>query len=59
MVAVFGLIRAQALCAWHLYALNALNGLMNTIRQPAGEIAATLLIPKEYYRCLRQARCLQ
>lgn len=49
-VAVFGLIRAQALCAWHLYALNALNGLMNTIQQPAGEIAATLLIPKEYYQ---------
>lgn len=49
-VAVFLLIRAGALCAWHLYALNALNGLMNTIQQPAGEIAATLLIPKEYYQ---------
>ena len=49
-VTVFLLIRTQVLCAWHLYALNALNGLMNTIQQPAGEIAATLLIPKEYYQ---------
>lgn len=33
--AVFWLIRADALRAWHLYLLNALNGLMNTIQQPA------------------------
>lgn len=37
-VAVFGLIRAQALCAWHLYALNVLNGLMNTIQQPRAKL---------------------
>lgn len=34
----------------HLYILNALNGLMNTIQQPASEVAATILIPKEYYQ---------
>ena len=49
-VAVFLLIKAHALSAWHLYVLNALNGLMNTIQQPAGEIAATLLIPKDAYQ---------
>lgn len=49
-VAVFALIRANALEVWHLYLLNALNGLMNTVQQPAGEVAATLLIPKEYYQ---------
>ena len=49
-VAVFFLIKAHALSAWHLYVLNALNGLMNTIQQPAGEIAATLLIPKDAYQ---------
>ncbi len=49
-VAVFLLIKADALNAWHLYILNALNGLMNTIQQPASEVAATLLIPKEYYQ---------
>lgn len=49
-VAVFVLIKANALEVWHLYLLNALNGLMNTVQQPAGEVAATLLIPKEYYQ---------
>ncbi len=49
-VAVFGLIRTDLLAAGHLYILNALNGLMNTIQQPASEVAATLLVPKEYYQ---------
>lgn len=49
-VAVFVLIKLDALSAWHLYILNALNGLMNTIQQPASEVAATILIPKEYYQ---------
>ena len=49
-VIVFLLIKADALSAWHLYVLNALNGLMNTVQQPASEVAATLLIPKDYYQ---------
>ncbi len=49
-VAVLTLIRADALLPWHLYLLNALNGLMNTVQQPAGEVADTLLIPKELYQ---------
>lgn len=49
-VAVLILIRAGALLPWHLYVLNALNGLMNTVQQPAGEVAATLLIPRERYQ---------
>lgn len=49
-VAVLALIRAGSLIAWHLYILNAPNGLMNTIQQPASEVAATILIPKEYYQ---------
>ena len=49
-VAVFVLIRADLLREWHLYALNALNGLMNTVQQPASEVAATLLIPKDSYQ---------
>lgn len=49
-LAVFGLLKADVLSAWHLYVLNALNGLMNTIQQPASEVASTLLIPKEYYQ---------
>lgn len=49
-VIVFLLIKTDSLCAWHLYVLNAVNGLMNTIQQPASEVAATLLIPKDYYQ---------
>lgn len=49
-VIVFILIKTDSLCAWHLYILNALNGLMNTVQQPASEVAATLLIPKEHYQ---------
>lgn len=35
---------------WHLYCLNALNGLMNTIQQPTSYVATTLLVPKEQYQ---------
>ncbi len=49
-IAVLCLVRADMLETWHLYLLNALNGLMNTVQQPACEVAATLLIPKEYYQ---------
>lgn len=48
-VMVLVLIRTGQLAPWHLYVINALGGLMNTIQQPAGEVAATLLIPPEYY----------
>lgn len=48
--AVLVLIKTENLQVWHLYLINALNGLMNTVQQPAGEVAATLLIPKEYYQ---------
>ncbi len=49
-VIVFLLIKSDSLLGWHLYLLNAVNGLMNTIQQPASEVAATLLIPKDYYQ---------
>ena len=38
------------LAPWQLYALNALNGLMGSIQQPAGDVAMTLLIPPERYQ---------
>lgn len=49
-VAVLILYRCDLLAGWHLYALNALSGLMNTIQQPASEVAYTLLTPKQYYQ---------
>lgn len=49
-VALYALMRLDRLAPWHLYALNALNGLMNTVQQPASEVAATLLIPPDAYQ---------
>ncbi len=49
-ITVFVLYRNDLLMGWHLYALNLLSGLMNTIQQPASEVAYTVLTPKEYYQ---------
>lgn len=49
-VTVFILYRTDTLCIWHLYAINAASGLMNTVQQPASEVANTVLVPKEYYQ---------
>ena len=49
-VVVLMLLRSGLLVPWHIYVLNAINGLMNTVQQPAGDVAATLLVPKEYYQ---------
>lgn len=39
-----------SLQVWHLYVINALNGMMNSIQQPASEVAVSLLAPKEAYQ---------
>ncbi|MCI8386383.1 MAG: MFS transporter [Acutalibacter sp.] len=49
-VGVLVLLKSGQLAPWHMYLLNALNGLMNTVQQPASDVAATLLVPKEYYQ---------
>ncbi|SCI74171.1 enterobactin exporter EntS [uncultured Clostridium sp.] len=49
-VAVLLLLATDNLQIWHLYGLNALNGLMNTIQQPAGDVAISLLTPKKHYQ---------
>lgn len=48
--AVLVLIKTDSLEVWQLYVINALNGLMNTVQQPAAEVAATMLIPEEHYQ---------
>ena len=45
--AVLLLLLAGRLEIWHLYCLNALNGLMNTVQQPAADVAPRLLTPKK------------
>ena len=44
------LIYTGKLEIWHLYCINALNGLMNTIQQPASDVSISLLVPKEHYQ---------
>lgn len=47
---VLVLLKTDLLAPWHMYALNAISGLMNTVQQPAADVATTLLVPKEYYQ---------
>jgi len=47
---VFLLYRTGTLVIWHLYAINMLSGLMNTVQQPASEVTMTLIVPKDQYQ---------
>lgn len=49
-IIVFVLFRTNSLMVWHLYVLNAVSGLMNTVQQPASEVAMTFIMPKKYYQ---------
>ncbi len=49
-VAVLVLLNTGRLAVWHLYLLNALNGLMNTVQQPASDVAVSLLTPQAHYQ---------
>ena len=47
---VLSLMKTKRLEIWHLYIINALNGLMNTFQQPAADVAVSLLTPEKYYQ---------
>ena len=47
---VLVLLKTGNLRIGHLYVLNALNGLMNTVQGPASTVAVSLLVPKEHYQ---------
>ncbi len=49
-VFVLILLQMGKLEVWHLYILNALNGLMNTVQQPAADVTISLLTPRKYYQ---------
>lgn len=49
-VTMLALLKQDALRIWHLYLINAVNGLMNTVQQPASEVATTKLLSKKYYQ---------
>ncbi|MBQ4580175.1 MAG: MFS transporter [Clostridia bacterium] len=44
------LLKLELLQVWHLYLLNAINGLMNTVQGPASEVATTALLPRKHYQ---------
>ena len=44
------LMQTEGLQIWHLYLINGINGLMNTVQQPASEVAVTRLLPRKYYQ---------
>ena len=49
-VAMLILLRTGRLQIWHLYLINGINGVMNTVQQPASEVAVTKVLPKKYYQ---------
>lgn len=57
-VTILLLLQAGELKSWHLYCLNAVNGLMNTFQQPASDVAISLVTPKRYYQKVGGMRSL-
>lgn len=49
-VTVLVLLQTGNLEIWHLYCLNALNGLMNTVQQPAADVTISLLVQNKHYQ---------
>lgn len=47
---VLALLETGKLRIGHLYAINAINGLMNTLQRPAADVAITLITPKDSYQ---------
>ena len=45
-VAILILLKTGSLLPVHMYVLNAVSGLMNTVQQPASEVTMTLIIPE-------------
>lgn len=52
------LLKAGQLRIWHLYLVNAVSGLMNTIQQPASEVAVTAILPRQRYQKVGSLRYL-
>ena len=49
-VVMFILLKNGLLEIWHLYLINAVNGLMNTVQSPASEVAVSRILPKRHYQ---------
>lgn len=49
-VVVLVLLKTDLLRPVHMYFLNAVNGLMNTVQQPASDVTMTMITPKKHYQ---------
>lgn len=49
-ITVLILLSTNCLEIWHIYVINAVGGLMNTVQQPASEVAVTKVLPEKYYQ---------
>lgn len=49
-VSVLSLLKSGNLAIWHIYIVNAISGLMNTVQQPTSEVVVTKLLPKKHYQ---------
>lgn len=49
-VLVLILFQTDSLKIWHIYCLNGVNGLMNTIQQPSADVTISLLTPPKHYQ---------
>lgn len=49
-IIVLVLMFTNSLQLWHIYAVNIVGGIMNTVQQPASEVAVTRLLPEKYYQ---------
>lgn len=47
---VLTLLITEMLKPWHIYLINVVTGLMNTVQQPASEIMTSLVTPKDCYQ---------
>lgn len=55
---VLSLLLTGRLRVGHLYALNALGGLMNTVQQPASEVTVSLLTPRRHVQRVSSLQAL-
>lgn len=57
-VVILILLQTGRLEIWHLYCLNAFNGLMNTVQGPAADVTISLLSPAKHYQKVSGMRSL-
>lgn len=57
-VSVLVLLITGNLRIWHLYLINALSGLMNTVQQPASDVSVSLLVSPKHYQKVSGMRSL-